>query len=232
MQPSRRLCIYASLAATAILCAGPRTFAETLVITTSPPGAAVEIDGVPAGETPFRVDYPGGYFHKTHTVFSTRLEHAMVLRVSKDGYLPQQMTLTSGPYQWIGLTGKRHGIYFLLKSEHFDIHLEAIHESGASTVQASTRAGPLRPRRGTTDPPAPGDPSPDVGSVAIASDPPGADIYVDGKFVGQTPSTVRLPSGEHRIEVKSHGKATWQRDLEVLKASDLTLHPILQEEER
>jgi hypothetical protein len=65
--------------------------------------------------------------------------------------------------------------------------------------------------------------------VAIASDPAGAEIYVDGKFVGQTPSTIRLPSGTHRIEVKSQGKQNWQRDLEVLKDSELRLRPVLAE---
>jgi S1-C subfamily serine protease len=68
-----------------------------------------------------------------------------------------------------------------------------------------------------------------IGSVAIASDPAGAEIYIDGKFVGQTPSTIRLASGAHRIEVKSQGKQNWQRDLEVLKDSELTLHPVLAE---
>jgi hypothetical protein len=55
----------------------------------------------------------------------------------------------------------------------------------------------------------------------------GAEIYVDGKFVGQTPSTLQLASGTHHIEVKSEGKRGWERDLEVLKDSQLTLHPEL-----
>jgi hypothetical protein len=65
------------------------------------------------------------------------------------------------------------------------------------------------------------------GRVMIASDPPGAEIYVDGKFVGQTPSTIHLASGSHRVEVKSQGKQARTRDLDVLKDSQLTLHPIL-----
>ena len=124
MQPSRRHCIYASLAAAVILCLGPRTFAETLSITSSPPGATLEVDGVVVGTAPYRTDYPGGYFHKPHNVFGARLEHAMVLRVSKEGYLTQQITISSGPFEWIGLTGKHHGSYFLLRSDHFDIKLE------------------------------------------------------------------------------------------------------------
>jgi hypothetical protein len=56
-----------------------------------------------------------------------------------------------------------------------------------------------------------------------------AEIYVDGKFVGQTPSKLELASGTHHIEVKSEGRRAWERDLEVLKDSRLTLHPVLGE---
>jgi hypothetical protein len=38
-----------------------------------------------------------------------------------------------------------------------------------------------------------------------------------------------LPSAQHRVELKSQGKQTWQRDLEVLKDSELSLHPVLTE---
>lgn len=142
MQPSRLHCIYASLAAAVILCLGPRTFAETLSITTSPSGATLEIDGVVVGTAPYRTNYPGGYFHKPHSVFGARLEHAMVLRVSKEGYLPQQITISSGPFEWVGLTGKHHGNYFLLRSDHFDIKLEPTLVGWGNTVEAASRAGP------------------------------------------------------------------------------------------
>lgn len=236
MLPSRRHCLFASLAL-AITAWAPHTFAETLTITSTPPGATVEIDGKVAGTTPYHVDYPGSYFHKPHTVFTARLEHAMSLRVSRDGYRPQQITISSGPFQWIGLTGKHHGDYFLLTSDHFDIKLEQIQDSIASTtvtgVPPGSPPGPVRPRNSLgqfvspnqsvanqSQPPA-------ACSVVVASDPAGADIYVDGNFVGQTPSTIRLTTGLHRVEVKSQGKQTWKRDLDVLKDSELTLHPIL-----
>ena len=101
MQPSRWHCIYRSLAATAMLCLGPRTFAETLSITTSPPGATLEIEGVVVSTAPYHLEYPGGDFQKPHSVFGARLEHAMVLRASKEGYLTQQITISSGPFEWV-----------------------------------------------------------------------------------------------------------------------------------
>jgi len=59
--------------------------ADKLRITSTPPSATVEIDGVATGTTPFEKDYPGGYFHKTRTSFGARLEHPTVARVSLAG---------------------------------------------------------------------------------------------------------------------------------------------------
>ncbi len=226
MQPSRRHCLYASLALLACLLLASRTNAETLTITSSPAGASVEIDGLAAGTTPFKIEYPGGYFHKTHTVFGSRLDHSITVKVSKDGYLTERMTLTQGPFEWVAVNGRHHGSYFLLKSGRFDIKLDPV--SLASTpVETIGREGPLRPAAAATALAKDSDAQAPDGSVMIASDPPGAEIYVDGKFVGQTPSTIHLASGSHRVEVKSQGKQAWARDLEVLKDSQLTLHPVL-----
>ena len=41
------------------------------------------------------------------------------------------------------------------------------------------------------------------GALAVASDPPGAAVYVDGQFAGQTPVNVnRLSTGDHRLRVQ------------------------------
>ena len=52
-------------------------------------------------------------------------------------------------------------------------------------------------------------------SVAIDSNPAGADIEVDGSFVGNTPSTVPLVAGSHKIVVKRKGFADWNRAITV-----------------
>ncbi len=63
--------------------------------------------------------------------------------------------------------------------------------------------------------------------VSVTSDPAGADIYVDGSFVGNTPSTLHLSAGEHAIKIESAGKKSWERQLEVLKDSKVTLSAAL-----
>jgi hypothetical protein len=229
MQPSRHNCLYASFVLLTFFLFAPRTRAETLTITSSPAGATVEIDGLVAGTTPYKTDYPGGYFHKPHTVFASRLDHSMTVQVSKDGYLSQRVTLTEGPFEWDAVTGRRHGNYFLLKSGQFDIKLNPISQGGRGPTETIGHDGPLRPASEAVLRASEEEAQPAVGSVTIASDPQGAEIYVDGKFVGQTPSTIHLASGSHHIEVKSKGKQEWERDLDVMKDSQLTLDAILEE---
>jgi hypothetical protein len=49
----------------------------------------------------------------------------------------------------------------------------------------------------------------------ISSTPAGADIEVDGKFVGSTPSSISLAPGDHEISVKKNGFSVWDRKLSV-----------------
>jgi hypothetical protein len=227
MQASRRNCLYASLVLPVLLLLAARTHAGKLTIASTPPGATVEIDGAVVGTTPYQIAYPGGYFHKTHTVFGTRLEHAMLLHIYKDGYAPQKVALTTGPFEWVAVTGRHHGKYFLLKSDRFDITLEPASNSGDGTTEANARAGPIHARPASSVLPNAGGVSSDSGTVEIESDPPRTDIYVDWKFAGQTPSTIRLASGPHHIELKSRGRQNWERELQVTNGSVITLRPVL-----
>ncbi len=56
-------------------------------------------------------------------------------------------------------------------------------------------------------------------SVNVESSVPGADIDVDGAFVGNTPSTVSIPAGQHTITVKKKGYADWSRSMNVSGSS-------------
>jgi serine protease Do len=420
MQATRRNCLYASLALAAISVAAPRVHAETLKITSTPSGATVEINGVVVCTTPCQIKYPGGYFHKTHTVFGSRLESPMVLRAYKDGFTSKELKLSEGPYEWVDLKGRNHGHYWLLKANEVQLSLEVLSAAFTGSVKATVANGTrieLRPemsveqvvelaspavvkligiegsgtgffitdtgviatnahvardesslivvlpagtkllgkivyidrrydfalvkvegqmfphltltdiseaRPGQTviaignpsqgmqntvtkgivsaigaDPKLgsgiwiqtdaainPGNsggpllnthgevlgintlkeftssddrplqgigyalssvdliqmsrrlypfavtsptiaPSNETGNVAIASDPQNADIFVDGKFLGQTPSTISLSTGQHQVVIKANGRKGWERELQVGKDSQINLHPVL-----
>jgi serine protease Do len=131
-----------------ILLACPfRAHADKLQITSTPPGATVELDGTTAGTTPFERDFPGGFFHKTRTAFGSRLEHPMVARVSLAGYATKELTLTEGPMNWISLNGRNRGEYWLIKSNQFHVDLQAISETftGGITARIADSNVELRP---------------------------------------------------------------------------------------
>ncbi len=49
--------------------------------------------------------------------------------------------------------------------------------------------------------------------LQVDSTPPGADIEVDGSFVGNTPSDVQVAEGDHTVTVKKVGFKDWERKL-------------------
>jgi hypothetical protein len=49
--------------------------------------------------------------------------------------------------------------------------------------------------------------------LEVSSVPLGADIEIDGNFVGNTPSTVSVSSGKHHVLVKKSGFRDWEREI-------------------
>lgn len=68
----------------------------------------------------------------------------------------------------------------------------------------------------------------DSSSVSIKSAPDGAEITVDGKFVGSTPSTLQLKSGEHNISVKKAGYNLWERTMTIDVGGNITIDAALE----
>ena len=227
MQPSRRYCFYASLALLGSSLLAPRSHAEKMTITSSPAGATVEIDGRVAGTTPFQADYPDGYFHKSHSVFGARLRHSMVARISKYGYLPEEVSLTDGPFEWVAITRRRRMQYFLLKPDVHDTLVKAASNDDTASVDAAGRIGPMPLPSDIGPASAEAGPGLDTGTVKIASDPSHAEIFADGKFAGRTPATIQLAAGSHRIELRARNKQSWERTVTVLKDGQLSLHVVL-----
>ncbi len=64
-------------------------------------------------------------------------------------------------------------------------------------------------------------------NVSIKSDPEGADITINGSFVGNTPSAVFLKSGEHTIVVKKEEHKDWERFVRLEPGSTITLNATL-----
>jgi PEGA domain len=51
--------------------------------------------------------------------------------------------------------------------------------------------------------------------IAVTSTPAGAEIELDGAFVGNTPSTVGVSAGDHVIGIAKKGYKPWERKIKV-----------------
>jgi hypothetical protein len=54
-----------------------------------------------------------------------------------------------------------------------------------------------------------------VPQLLVASTTDGADIEVDGNFMGNTPSSLELAAGDHDVVIKKSGYKDWHRRLKI-----------------
>jgi hypothetical protein len=66
-------------------------------------------------------------------------------------------------------------------------------------------------------------PEPVKGVINVSSNPSGADLSLDGSFVGNAPATLKLTPGKHTITVKMTGFKDWTRDISVQSGSEVQL---------
>ena len=70
--------------------------------------------------------------------------------------------------------------------------------------------------------------APASAKLQVESNPSGADIAVNGNFVGNAPSDVQVAEGEHTISVKKTGFKDWERKLKVSGGSSVHLNAELE----
>jgi hypothetical protein len=68
----------------------------------------------------------------------------------------------------------------------------------------------------------------EAGTVVVGSVPNSADIYVDGKFLGDAPASLTLAPGKHAIRLSLNGYKDWTRDVSVLASSKVSLNAALE----
>jgi hypothetical protein len=56
--------------------------------------------------------------------------------------------------------------------------------------------------------------------VSVRSDPTGAEVFVDGKFIGNTPSNLQLAAGTYNLSIRLQGYESWQKELYVIPGSE------------
>lgn len=69
-----------------------------------------------------------------------------------------------------------------------------------------------------------------TGALNVSSSPDGADIFVDGQFLGNCPAALKLTPGRHAITVKMAGYKDWSRDVTVQSGSQVQLNAGLEKQ--
>ena len=111
-------------------------------------------------------------------------------------------------------------------------------ETGTTPLQSEAKpaspgeakSGTEKPAEGTEKLEPAGMKSDTTGSVHVVSTPDGADVYSDGAFVGNAPSTLKLAPGKHTVRVTSSGYKDWSRDITVQSGSDVKLNAVLEKQ--
>jgi PEGA domain len=105
-----------------------------------------------------------------------------------------------------------------------DVSLD--HKKFTPSAQSSELAPPTLPEAKTEQ--APNTIDSEFSSVTIKSVPDGAEISIDGKFAGFTPSTLRLKFGEYRISIKQAGYVLWERTTTLSAGGNITVDATLE----
>ena len=70
-----------------------------------------------------------------------------------------------------------------------------------------------------------------TGLLVASSNPPGAQVFIDGKLKTATNNTISLPPGEYKVEIKKNGFIAWEKTLllekELVTQADAFLFPFV-----
>ena len=96
--------------------------------------------------------------------------------------------------------------------------------SNPETAAGQATAGATAPQNGSGMDPA-------LSTVDIKSTPDGAEITVDEKFMGSSPSSLRLTVGDHKIKLGKSGFKTWERIMTVSGGATAAVDATLEKQE-
>ncbi len=109
-----------------------------------------------------------------------------------------------------------------LDPKRFATQATANAETGAAPVPTTANGTPAQNGNGA---------DPALSTVDLKSTPDGAEITVDEKFMGSTPSSLRLPVGDHKIRLGKSGFKTWERTMSVSAGATATVNATLEKQE-
>jgi PEGA domain len=101
--------------------------------------------------------------------------------------------------------------------------VQPVRPAALTAPAVMTVAAPMTPTPAITAPVNPAEQA----TLAVTSAEPGADIEINGSFVGSTPTAVKVGPGQYTVAVR-RGTQVWQRVLQVNAGSSVTLNAIFE----
>ncbi|MGH9824213.1 MAG: PEGA domain-containing protein, partial [Blastocatellia bacterium] len=202
---------------------------RSLIVTSEPSGASISINGRLVGHTPYQEKLKDFWFNGPKYLWSQFLNIPLQMTVTMDGYIPQTITITSGPHRWVNFNHSAEKVFYLITQSSYHIELRKVEElrETAPRPPVSMSTGYI----GEIPPLYAGGPSSiatEVTPVEVTSEPPGAEISVDGQAESATPSKLFLRPGGHVIHVARPGFKPWEHQILLLARTKQTLNAQLE----
>jgi hypothetical protein len=67
-----------------------------------------------------------------------------------------------------------------------------------------------------------------TGTLSVTTAPYLADVYVDGKNIGYSPTKITLPPGKHTVRLEKQGYKSWSKEVEIAANAELTVDATLE----
>lgn len=168
------------------------------------------------GESVGGIIFFGNPKHYDHDYSAGKLECVLIVPI---GHYLFQFT-----FWWDGMLTTKPKKGLISRTEHYELEIPTWWKAKPETTILSERSEQLQALAGA--------PSATVESttVTVNSAPDGADVTVDGKFVGNTPSTLRLAPGDHSVSVEKSGFKPWQRKVTLTAGSSPTISATLEKD--
>jgi hypothetical protein len=189
--------------------------AATLDVSSSPPGADIEIDGGFGGSTPSAMGVSAG-------------EHNV--RISKKGYVPweRKIRISTGNVRVVAELDSATASDTRVQTKPAPMEQTPI----ADTPTPSSSAATLHPAVMTSVEPKtsstvaekpsngpvaaiPSMTTEEQGTASVTSNPEGAEIFVDSVGLGRAPALLKLSPGKHTIQLVAKGYKDWTGEIEV-----------------
>src|SRR5205807_2631442 len=202
----------------------------TLGVASDPAGARLFLDGAAVGVTPYSIELsPGAHAVAVELAGRLRQERQISARQGRDVQLafvlpamPKEPALTvesEPPGASVAVDSKEVGLTPWSGELKLGDHMVQVRRAG---YLAAERAVTLQANRDTHLSFAPeriGGP----GRLRVETEPPDAEIAIDGQAAGVAPYSGELPSGNHNVEISSVGYRSLAQQITLAPAQQVSL---------